>query len=121
MHAAGAEGMGSMKSQFKKADASGARYALVFGAQELAAGHGGGQAAARDRDAGLDNRRCPLADAVSAWAHAAAHDRRLQSPAPTIDRFSNPIMATHYTSKSRNSSTSSSTSGRSTATSSPGH
>lgn len=38
MHAAGAEGMGSMKSQFKKADASGARHALVFGEQELAAG-----------------------------------------------------------------------------------
>jgi histidyl-tRNA synthetase len=33
-----AEGMGSMKSQFKKADASGARYALVFGADELAQG-----------------------------------------------------------------------------------
>jgi histidyl-tRNA synthetase len=29
--------MGSMKSQFKKADASGARFALVFGADELAA------------------------------------------------------------------------------------
>jgi len=38
MHAAGAEGMGSMKSQFKKADASGARYALIFGADELAQG-----------------------------------------------------------------------------------
>ena len=32
------EGMGSMKSQFKKADASGARFALVFGADELARG-----------------------------------------------------------------------------------
>ena len=32
------EGMGSMKSQFKKADASGARFALVFGANELARG-----------------------------------------------------------------------------------
>ena len=32
------EGMGSMKSQFKKADASGAKYALVFGADELARG-----------------------------------------------------------------------------------
>ncbi len=30
------EGMGSMKSQFKKADASGARFALIFGADELA-------------------------------------------------------------------------------------
>ena len=33
-----AEGMGSMKSQLKKADASGARYALIFGADELARG-----------------------------------------------------------------------------------
>lgn len=31
-----AAGMGSMKSQFKKADASGARYALIFGGDELA-------------------------------------------------------------------------------------
>ncbi len=38
MHAAGAEGMGSMKSQFKKADASGARHALIFGGDELSAG-----------------------------------------------------------------------------------
>ena len=39
MHAgATTEGMGSMKSQFKKADASGARFALVFGADELSAG-----------------------------------------------------------------------------------
>ena len=38
MHAASAEGMGSMKSQFKKADSSGARYALIFGGDELAAG-----------------------------------------------------------------------------------
>lgn len=38
MHAASAEGLGSMKSQFKKADASGARHALIFGADEMAAG-----------------------------------------------------------------------------------
>ena len=36
MHAAMAEGSNSMKSQFKKADASGARYALIFGGDELA-------------------------------------------------------------------------------------
>jgi histidyl-tRNA synthetase len=36
MHAGAAEGMGSMKSQLKKADSSGARYALIFGADELA-------------------------------------------------------------------------------------
>ena len=41
MHAAAggmAEGMGSMKSQFKKADGSGARFALIFGGDELAQG-----------------------------------------------------------------------------------
>jgi len=38
MHASTGEGMGSMKSQFKRADASGARYALIFGADELAQG-----------------------------------------------------------------------------------
>lgn len=40
MHAApaGSEGMGSMKSQFKKADASGAIRALIFGDDELSRG-----------------------------------------------------------------------------------
>jgi histidyl-tRNA synthetase len=38
MHAGTGEGQGSMKSQFKRADASGAYYALVFGAEELAQG-----------------------------------------------------------------------------------
>ena len=38
MHAGTADGLGSFKSQFKKADASGARHALVFGADELARG-----------------------------------------------------------------------------------
>ncbi len=38
MNAGTAQGMGSMKSQFKRADASGARFALVFGATELASG-----------------------------------------------------------------------------------
>ena len=38
MHAGTGEGMGSMKSQFKRADSSGARFALVFGVDELAKG-----------------------------------------------------------------------------------
>ncbi|TNF63816.1 MAG: histidine--tRNA ligase [Burkholderiales bacterium] len=38
MHAGGPDGMGSMKSQFRKADASGARYALIFGEDELSRG-----------------------------------------------------------------------------------
>ncbi len=42
MHASPtADGMGSMKSQFKKADASGARFALVFGQDEMARGEVG--------------------------------------------------------------------------------
>ena len=35
MHASSTVGMGSMKSQFKKADASGAQYALIFGIDEI--------------------------------------------------------------------------------------
>ena len=38
MHATGAEGMASMKSQFKRADASGGRFALIFGPDEMAQG-----------------------------------------------------------------------------------
>jgi histidyl-tRNA synthetase len=65
MHAAGKDGQGSMKSQFKKADASRARHALVFGAEELAAG----QVAVKPlRDASASQSLRPLAD-VAAWAH----------------------------------------------------
>ena len=35
MHASSTDGMGSMKSQFKRADSSGARYALIFGVDEV--------------------------------------------------------------------------------------
>jgi histidyl-tRNA synthetase len=38
MQASTTEGMASMKSQFKRADASGARFALIFGADEMAQG-----------------------------------------------------------------------------------
>jgi len=37
MHTSSSEGMGSMKSQFKRADASGARFALIFGPDEISA------------------------------------------------------------------------------------
>ena len=39
MHAGLALGASSMKTQFKKADASGARYALIFGADEVSKGN----------------------------------------------------------------------------------
>ncbi|KQT10634.1 histidine--tRNA ligase [Ramlibacter sp. Leaf400] len=63
-HAAGPDGLGSLKSQFKKADASGARYALVFGGDELAAGDVTVKAL---RDGSGAQQRRPLADAA-AWA-----------------------------------------------------
>jgi len=71
MQASGAEGMASMKSQFKKADGSGARYALVFGADELAQGQVTLKAL---RDASVPQQTLELRDAA-AWAV------RLQSPA----------------------------------------
>jgi histidyl-tRNA synthetase len=64
VHAQGKEGVASFKSQFKKADASGARFALVFGADELARGVVGVKAL---RDAAAAQVERPLAD-VAAWA-----------------------------------------------------
>ena len=64
LHAAGKDGPGSMKAQFKRADASGARYALVFGAAELALGM---VALKPLRDASAPQVLRPLAD-PRAWA-----------------------------------------------------
>ena len=64
MHAAGAEGLAGMKSQFKRADASGARFALVFGDAELARGE---VALKSLRDAAVPQRSLALADAPH-WA-----------------------------------------------------
>jgi histidyl-tRNA synthetase len=72
MHApAGAgDGMGSMKSQFKKADASGARYALVFGPDELASG----QVTLKALRDGQGAQRSESLKQIAEWGH------RLQSP-----------------------------------------
>jgi len=59
MHAGG----GSFKSQFKKADGSGARYALVFGGDELARG----EVIVKPLRDGAEQTARPLAD-VAAWA-----------------------------------------------------
>lgn len=71
MHAgASTDGMGSMKSQFKKADGSGARFALIFGAAELAQGHVAVKPLRGEKaDAAQVQTLQPLDD-VSAWAHA---------------------------------------------------
>ena len=64
MHASGAAELGSMKSQFKKADASGACYAIVFGADELAQGEVTVKAL---RDSAQTQTRRALAE-VAQWA-----------------------------------------------------
>ena len=74
MHAATADGLGSFKSQFKKADASGAAFALIFGADELSRGEVTLKAL-RDGSGAQTSR--PLAE-VAAWAAT------LQSSAPNI-------------------------------------
>lgn len=57
-------GFTGMKSQFKRADASGARYALIFGDDEVARG----EVALKDlRDPAAPQRSLPLAGAAS-WA-----------------------------------------------------
>jgi histidyl-tRNA synthetase len=64
MHATGPEGMASLKSQFKKADASGARHALVFGVDELARG----QVSIKHlRDASQAQQTLPL-ESLGRWA-----------------------------------------------------
>jgi histidyl-tRNA synthetase len=54
-----------MKSQFRKADASGARHALIFGADELARGE---VSIKPLREGAAGQRTRALADAA-AWAH----------------------------------------------------
>jgi len=65
LHAAGKDGLGSMKSQFKRADASGARHALIFGADELQRGE---VSVKPLRDVAAAQRSRALAE-VAQWAH----------------------------------------------------
>ncbi len=74
MHASTAEGLASFKAQMRKADASGAAYALIFGADELARGEVTLKAL---RDASVAQSARSLAE-VTTWAAP------LQSPAPNL-------------------------------------
>ena len=65
LNPAGKDGPASPKSQFKKADASGARFALVFGPDEVAQG----TVSVKPLRDGGEQLRQPLND-VSAWAPA---------------------------------------------------
>ena len=66
MHSPGSvgEGMGSMKSQLRRADASGARYAIIFGADEFSRG---ACVVKSLRDGSGAQSEQPLADAAT-WA-----------------------------------------------------
>jgi histidyl-tRNA synthetase len=69
--------MGSMKSQFKKADASGARLALIFGGDELARGE---VTVKSLRDGQGAQISLPLSDVVVGVTHCLAQESaRLQS------------------------------------------
>ncbi len=61
-----AAGMGSMKSQFKKADASGAQHALVFGPDELAQG----QVTVKSLRDGQGAQRTETLANISHWGHS---------------------------------------------------
>ncbi len=69
MHAGTSPGsMGSMKSQFKRADASGARFALIFGEAELAEGRVAVKLLRREKDGSADGQTLQPLDDVAAWA-----------------------------------------------------
>jgi len=61
-----AAGMGSMKSQFKKADSSGAPFALIFGADELAMG----QVTVKSLRDGQGAQRTEILADISHWGHS---------------------------------------------------
>ena len=65
MHAGLGEGMGSMKSQFKKADGSGATFGLIFGADEMASG----QVTVKSLRDGVGAQRLQDLALVANWAH----------------------------------------------------
>jgi histidyl-tRNA synthetase len=68
MHASSGavEGMGSMKSQFKKADSSGAHFALVFGPDELTQG----QVTVKALRDGQGAQRTEDLSQISRWGHS---------------------------------------------------
>ena len=58
-----------MKSQFKKADGSGARFALIFGATELAGGCVAVKSLRGDKTEAAQAQTLQPLDNVLAWAH----------------------------------------------------
>ena len=71
MHTSSPEGMANFKSQFKRADASGARFALVFGADEMRQG----QVTIKPLRDAAQTQATQQLDQIEQWA------KSLQSPA----------------------------------------
>ncbi|MBI2724710.1 MAG: histidine--tRNA ligase [Polaromonas sp.] len=70
MHAgANADGMGSMKSQFKKADGSGARFALIFGVDEFAQGCVAVKPLRGSKTGSAEAQTLQRLDDAAGWAH----------------------------------------------------
>ncbi|MBH2009725.1 MAG: histidine--tRNA ligase, partial [Xanthomonadaceae bacterium] len=75
MHASATpEGMGSMKSQFKRADGSGARFALIFGADELAEGRVAVKPLRSEKAGSAQVQTLQPLNDVAAWAHMLCPD-----------------------------------------------
>ena len=77
MHAATPQGQGSMKSQFKRADASGAAWAVILGDDELA----NGQVACKSLRVSQEQRMVEIADLATWWQEVRTCDVGLS---PTI-------------------------------------
>lgn len=77
MHAAGREAWGSMKSQFKRADGSGARFALIFGEAELAAGQVALKPLRAEPDGGQGEARPESAQSLESLSDVAGWAGRL--------------------------------------------
>lgn len=67
MNAASSEGLGSIKSQLKRADASGARHVLIFGATELSSGGVIVKAMRGERGACAEGQTLELLAEVASW------------------------------------------------------
>lgn len=65
----GADGMGSMKTQFKRADASGAQFALIFGASELDQGVVAVKALRAGKDGVVQEQAVQSLQDIAGWVH----------------------------------------------------
>ncbi len=90
LHSAAAGGGGSFKSQMKKADASGAAYALILGDDEVTANVATVKSLARDGAARGEQRRIALDALVPTLVDALVGDddtfTRANDPAPDAER-----------------------------------